>query len=197
MQRAWLAFCASLAAGLLLHAAPAPAADLLRDVDEAYARRGMARPVVDVRDFDTAEGRFLEQLFTLTDDAVLLNTEVLRWFASDGQRGLHASVYLERSDALRKALDALETPVRVASVRELIAECLTRQRGFVKEWSDAISDGRPFRSQLTDEYAYHQSLHRSQRLLLKAYAELRALFPDADSAAHAAFRSHLRAVNIP
>jgi hypothetical protein len=197
MRRAFSRFCASLAAALLLQAVPAAAADLLRDVDEAYARRGLERPAIDPRDFESAEGRFLERLFSLTDEAVLLNMEALRWFASDGEKGLHPSAYLERFDPLRTRLGELETPERLSSVQQLLSECLGLQRGFVADWADALSEGRRFESQLTDEYAYHEGLHRSQRLTLKAYAELRALFPEAGDAAHAAFRTHLRMVSIP
>ncbi|MEN8160640.1 MAG: hypothetical protein ABFS41_11275 [Myxococcota bacterium] len=197
MDSARTTFCAWLAALCVLLAGDVHAADLLRDVDEAYARRGVERPVLDTRSLDPAEGRFLEELFSLTDEAVLLNTEAMRWFVSGGERGLHPAVHLERIDGVRERLGALETPERVASVKALLVECLGLQRGFVADWSEALAEGRPFESQLTHEYAYHEGLHRSQRQLLKAYAELRALFPDAGAAAHAAFRTHLRAVNIP
>jgi hypothetical protein len=197
MHRAWPGFCALLAATLLLQGAPAAAADLLRNVDEAYARQGLERPVIDPSDFEAGEGRFLEQLFSLTDEAMLLNVEALRWFGSDGEKGLHPSVYLERFDPLRTKLAELETPERLSSVPPLLSECLALQRGFIADWANAASEGRRFESQLTDEYAYHEGLHRSQRLTLKAYAELRALFPDAGDAAYAVFRGHLRAVSIP
>lgn len=197
MKRAQRTTCVLLAASCLWLAGGAHAADLLRNVDEAYARRGMARPVLDVRAFEAAEGRFLEELFALTDEAVLLHTEVLRWLASEGERGLHADVYLERIDEVRARLAALEPPARIASVHELVAECLGHQRGFFADWGTALAEGKPFESQLTHEYAYHEGLHRSQRLLLKAYAELRALFPELGSETHAALRSRLRAVNVP
>jgi hypothetical protein len=197
MHRAWPRSCALLAAALLLQGAPAAAADLLRNVEEAYARRGLERTAIDPRDFEAAEGRFLEQLFSLTDEAMLLNMEALRWLGSDAEKGLHPSVYLERFDPLRTKLAQLETPKRLSSVQQLLSECLTLQRGFIADWAQAVSEGRRFHSQLTDEYAYHEGLHRSQRLTLKVYAELRALFPEAGDAAYAAFRTHLRALSIP
>jgi hypothetical protein len=143
--------CAGLAAVCVSLAGEVRAADLLRDVDEAYARRGVARPALDVRDLEPAEGRFLAQLFSLTDEAVLLNTEAMRWFVSNGERGLHPAVHLERIDAVRARLGALEAPERVASVKALLVECLGLQRGFVSDWSEAIAEGRPFESQLTHE----------------------------------------------
>jgi hypothetical protein len=148
------------------------------------------------RHLETSETRFLEDLFSLTDEAMLLNTDVGRWFSTGGAGGLHAADYLERMNALRVRLDELETPDRIESVRRFVAESLTLQRRFVAEWHQALEEGRDFESQLTDEFAYHEGLHRSQRVLLKAFAELRALFPDAGEAVHAAFHDHLRAVSL-
>ncbi len=193
------ASCALVAGSCLLTAGAATAADLLGDVAEAYAVRQLRRTPFDPREarhLDTSEARFLEDLFALTDEAVLLNTDVRRWFSTDGAGGLHAADYLERMDALWVHLDELETPGRVASVRRFVAESLKLQRSFVAEWHQALEEGRPFESQLTDEFAYHEGLHRSQRVLLKAFAELRALFPDAGEAVHAAFHDHLRAVGL-
>ena len=188
-----------VAVSSLLTAGTVMAADLLGEVEEAYATRQLRRTQFDpraARDLERSEARFLEDLFALTDEAVLLNTNVGRWFATRGAQGLHAADYLERMDALRVHLDELETPVRIASVRRFVAESLKFQRSFVAEWHQAQEEGRDFESQLTDEFAYNEGLHRSQRLLLKAFAELRALFPDAGEAAHAAFRDHLRAVAL-
>ncbi len=193
------ASCALVAGSCLLTAGAAMAADLLGDVAEAYAVRYLRRTPFDPRaapHLETSEARFLEDLFALTDEAVLLNTDVRRWFSTDGAGGLHAADYLERMDALWVHLDELETPGRVASVRRFVAESLKLQRSFVAAWHQALEEGRPFESQLTDEFAYNEELHRSQRLLLKAFAELRALFPDAGEATHTAFLDHLRAVGL-
>lgn len=196
MQRALL----SVLVGAALPAAgPALAADLLGSVADAYALRRLPRTPFDPRaagHLAPEEARFLEDLFALTDEAVLLNTDVGRWFGSGGTKGLHAAVYLERIDALRARVAGLETPARVESVRRLVSESLGLQRDFLAEWHAALAAGQPFASQLTDEFAYHEGLHRSQRLLLKAFAELHALFPDAGETAHRAFHDHLRAVDL-
>ncbi len=183
----------------LLMALSSGAADLIGSVEDAYAVRHLRRTPFDPREalhLDPAESRFLEDLFALTDEAVLLNTNVRNWFLTRGAQGIHAADHLGSLDALRARLGELETPEWVESVRGLVAESLQLQRGFVAEWNEALEQGRPFESQLTDEFAYHEGLHRSQRVLLKAFAELRALFPDAGEAVHAAFHDHLRAVSL-
>ncbi len=183
----------------VLAGTPSGAADLVTSVEDAYAVRNLRRTPFDPRAalaLAPEESRFLEDLFALTDEAVLLNTNVGRWFFTDGARGLHAEDYLGRADLLRERLDRLETPERVESVRGLLAQSLLLQRRFLEQWQQALDEGRPFRSQLTDEFAYHEGLHRSQRLLLKAFAELHALFPDAGETTHMAFHDHLRAVNL-
>ncbi len=183
----------------LLAGMPAGAADLVASVEDAYAVRDLQRTPFDPRaalHLAPEESRFLEDLFALTDEAVLLNINVGRWFFTDGVRGLHAEDYLDRADLLRERLDQLETPERVESVRSLLAQSLLLQRSFLEEWHQALREGRPFPSQLTDEFAYHEGLHRSHRLLLKAFAELHALFPEAGETTHMAFHDHLRAVDL-
>jgi hypothetical protein len=183
----------------LLAGTPSGAADLVANVEDAYAVRQLRRTPFDPRSalhLEPEESRFLEDLFALTDEAVLLNTNVGRWFFTDGVKGLHAEDYLSRAHLLRERLDQLETPERVESVRDLLAQSLRLQHSFLEQWHRALREGRPFRSQLTDEFAYHEGLHRSRRLLLKAFAELHALFPNAGETTHIAFHDHLLAVDL-
>ncbi len=186
-----------VALGMLM-ALPAASADVFDRVEDAYAARSLRRTLFEpaaTSHLDPDESRFLERLFAITDEATLLNANVARWLMADGRRGLHAMDYLDRADALRARLDALETPDRIRSVRDLIGESLLLQRQFVKDWYEAMQAGRAFESQLTDEYAYHEGLHRSHRVLLKAFAELYGLFPDAGETNRKAFHDHLRAVD--
>ena len=188
----------ALGMGLLL-AVPLFGADLVDSVEGAYAARELRRTPFDSRGAQhevPAELRFLENLFVLTDEASLLNTNVGRWFKTDGARGLHAADYRERMNELRARLEEMETPERVRSVRDLLLESLALQISFVNDWYGAIEAGQPFESQLTDEYAYHEGLHRSHRLILKAYAELRALFPEIGESSHRAFLDHLRGMDL-
>lgn len=199
IQRIWGVW--TLGVGLLAAAMPMPviAADLLDHVEGVYQERQLRRTLFDPRTAELVvptELRFLEDLFSLTDEASLLNANVGRWFSSDGVRGLHAADYQERMGALRAAVERLDTPERVTSVRNLISESLTLQAAFLNEWFEAREVGKPFESQLTDEYAYHEGLHRSHRLILKAFAELRALFPNIGESAHRAFLDHLRAMDL-
>lgn len=183
----------------LLATMPVAAADLIENAEGAYAARHLRRTPFDPRiaaHVIPAESRFLEDCFAMTDEASLLNANVGRWFLSDGTRGLHPADYRERMKALLLRLRKLDTPARVMSVRNLIAESLTLQLGFISDWYEADNTGQPFESQLTDEYAYHEGLHRSHRLILKAFAELRALFPNIGEASQMAFLDHLRAMDL-
>ncbi len=142
------------------------------------------------------EVRFLEALFALTDEATALNLEVARWLLGNRQEGLYPADFLTRAEPLRVRVAALGPPPRLVPVHGYVAESLRLQHAFVEEWFDALEHGRPFASQLTDEYAYHEGLHRSHRLLLKAYAELRALFPRAGGDAERAFQHHLSSLDL-
>jgi hypothetical protein len=183
----------------LLTAMPAAGADLIDSVEGAYAARQLRLTHFDphtAKHVVPAESQFLEDLFSITDEASLLNANVSRWFLSDGDRGLHAADYRDRMDALRVRFEEMETPERVRSVRDLLSESLTLQRGFVNDWYEALEAGQPFESQLTDENAYHEGLHRSHRIVLQAYAELHALFPNIGEASQMAFLDHLRAMDL-
>lgn len=191
LEYLWVGLC-------LLTALPAVSADLIDRIEDVYTARQLRRTPFQPRaesHLDLEESRFLENIFTLTDEASQLNVNVGRWFQSNGESGLHPRDCLERMDDLRVRLIDLETPVRVESVRDLIAEAFGLQRDFVHDWYEALEAGRPFESQLTNEYAYHEGLHRSHRVLLKAFAELHALFPEVGETTHMAFHDHLRAVD--
>lgn len=142
------------------------------------------------------EGRYLEALFDLADEGAALHAGLRRWLARDAGEGLHPADHLLRLEELRARFAALPVPERLEAVHGRVDEALRRQRDFVAEWSEALREGRPFASQLEDEFAYHEGLHRSQRMLLQAYAELRALFPEAAPETTAAFRRHLRGLDL-
>jgi hypothetical protein len=167
-------------------------------LDEAYralgARQTHFQPVPD--EFLPSDAAFLSSLFTGTDEAVVLNVWVARWFESQGEEGLHFEDYHARIDPLLERLAALDPPPRAVPTRDLVSAALRLQRDFLTEWGKAVVEERPFESQLTSEYGFHDGLHQSRRKLLQAYAELHALYPDASEQAHRAFHDHLRALAI-
>lgn len=182
--------------GLLGLAMPVLGSDLGVD---AHAGRGRSRTVFDpsaAQGLAEAEVRFLRDLFGVTDEAARLHSGGIAWLLDDSGRGLHGASYLEDLDALRSRLDGLPAPPRLRSVHELIARALELQRGFVADWFEAQRKGRAFESQLTHEYAYHEGLHRSHRMLLQAFAELHALFPAVGEPVHRSFHDHLRALDL-
>lgn len=182
---------------MLLAGASAHSADLIEDIEGAYAARQIEHVKLDPSDgsdLSSEDLRFFEELFALADEVVLINTNVLRWFLSGESKGLHAADYAERNTALALRFEALEVPARAESVRGYLIEMLELERRFVAEWYAANESGLVFSSQLTKESAYHEGLHRSGRLLLKSYAELRALFPGAGETTKRAIRLHLHAM---
>jgi hypothetical protein len=183
----------------LLIAQPAVPADLIDSVEGAYAARQLRHTRFDPRTAShevSAELRFLEDLFLLTDEVGLLNANLGLWFMTDGRRGIHATDYRDRMALLRVRFAELEAPERVRSVRELLLESLVLQQAFVNDWYAALEAGQTFSSQLTDENAYHEGLHRSHRIVLKVYAELHALFPEIGESSRRAFLDHLRGMDL-
>ena len=189
---------AALALAGLVGAGSGAPAGRLATPEEAYAARGLPRLVFDAREarIDPAEARFLEALFALTDTAVVENANLLRWFASDGRAGLHFLDARERLAAIRARIAALEPPARLGPVRALVLAALDHQRSFFADHYDAVQAGRPFESQLTDEFAWHDAPQRAREALLRAYAELRGLYPEADAATRGALNAHLRALDL-
>lgn len=145
---------------------------------------------------DRAESYFLEDIYAIAAEASGLNTKTMLWFRTAGAEGVHADDYLLRMRDLRDRLANLETSPRIRSIRDLLLEALALQGRFVSDWNQALIAGDPFESQLTKENAYHEGLHRSHRLLLKVYAELRALFPEIGGRNQRAFRDLLAAVDF-
>jgi hypothetical protein len=144
----------------------------------------------------TADQLFLRDLFELIDEFVLLNTNVALWFLSEGERGTHTADYRVRNEALVEEFSALKPPIRAEPVRTYLVECARLQRDFIRDWLRAIEAGSDLGFPARDENVYHEGLHRSERLLLKTYAEMRAVFPGTSGEANRAIRSHLHAMGL-
>ncbi len=185
-----------LLAAVLLSLAASPSAAL--SIDEAYAALGKTRTGFDARAarMPPAEARFLERLFELTDRTLVENVQVVPWFRSGRRDGLHFEVYRARVSALLASLEGLDTPQRVVQVAGLVAQAIRGQRDFLADWHRALEQGKPFDSQLNDEFGYHEGLHRSHRQLLQAYGELLGLYGKEDARIRRAFYDHLCALDL-
>ena len=186
-----MAFCAVLVAR---HAFAEPALS----TEEAFRALGVARSALPAGDLAIGpdEVRSLDAIFRVTDEVAPLNVSVSAWLRSNGRKGLHVATYRERRADVRRRLDALTLPERLVAVRQLLAEALQLQDGFVSEWAVAIAAGQSFESQLTSENGYHEGLHRAHRKLVQAFGELRALYPGAAEESQQVFRDHLRAMDF-
>ena len=152
--------------------------------DARYAR--MAR----------AEALFLEDLFAVTREMAQENRLAASWLLSGGVKGLPFDDYPERAATLLDRLERLDTPPRVRALPQRIAEAFRAQGGFLSDWAAALAEGRPFESQLTSEFGYHEGLHRSQRALFQAYERALALFADEDETIRHALQAELRALDL-
>ena len=185
-----------LLAAILLSLVAAPATAL--DVDEAYRAIGKTRTAFDSRagQMPRPEARFLEHLFELTDRTLVENIQVLPWFLSEGRNGLHFEVYHERVTALLASLEDLETPERATKLATLVTQAIRGQRDFLADWHRALEQGEPFSSQISDEFGYHEGLHRSHRRLLQAYSELLGLYEKEGDWNRRSFYDHLCALDL-
>jgi len=143
-----------------------------------------------------ADARYLDLLFTLTDAVAVENEEVLRWFVSGGEHGLHAADHALRVADLSRRIAALETPPHLRSWADLVAHAIAEQGRFFADWSRALEQERLFDSQLASEYGYHEGLHRSQRDLILAYEGLLARYGEEDERTRRAMRAHLGALSL-
>jgi len=154
---------------LWLAASPSAAATTSAGVERGFDPRATA--------MERSEADFIERLFELVDDVVEANRGVARWFVSERGEGLHFEDYRAVIDEVLEGIESLRAPERLEEVRALLVVAVRGQRDFFADWYVALEEGRPFDSQLTSEFGYHEGLHTSQRKLLDAYGRLLALFP--------------------
>jgi hypothetical protein len=164
----------------------------------ARADSRAAPPSFDARyaRMERAEALFLEDLFAITRGMAQENRLAASWLLSGGAKGLPLEDYLEQAAALLEDLERLETPPRIRELPERVAEAFRSQGGFLADWAAALAESRPFESQLTSEFGYHEGLHRSQRVLFQAYERTLALFPDEDETTRRALQAELRALDL-
>jgi len=175
------------------------AADRIEAAEAAFAAHELEHTKfadLEESELSTGDRLFLRNLFELIDEVAVLNANVVLWLFSDGERGTHAADYLKRSESLAAGFRALSPPARAEPVRGYLVECVRLQNGFVRDWFEALEEGSEPAFDAKDENAYHEGLHRSQRLLLKSYAELRAVFPGTSEEANRVMRAHLHAMGL-
>jgi hypothetical protein len=188
-----------IATTIVLIAGSASGADRIESVEAAFEAHHLEHTKFDdlkEPELSARDGLFLRDLFELIDEFVLLNANVTLWFFSEGEKGTHAAHYLERNRALAEGLHDLEPPARAEPIRSYLVECARLQHDFIRDWLRAIENGSDLDFPARDENAYHEGLHRSERLLLKTYAEMRAVFPRTNSQTNQVIRSHLHAMGL-
>lgn len=175
-------------------------ADLVETIEDVYAAHGAEHVHPDVTtDCGPAveEVGFILPMLSVADEVTLLNANVARWLSSEGRRGLHPAHYAERVGPLTDRLEDVSFPEAGVATRDYLVDSIRLQSGFVREWANAVERKKSFESQRTDENAYHEGLHRSDRLLLKAYAEMQAFLPNRCDETTDAIRIHFHAMAFP
>ena len=156
------------------------------------------RPRFDVQSarMERSEALFLDEMFAALDDLPGDTRGAARWLVSDGERGLDLDGYLDRVGLVLDRLERLRAPARVAELKSLVADAVRGQRQFFIDWHAARQAGRPFESQLTSEYGFHDGLHRSHLGFVRLYVRLLALFPDEDRHNRRALLDEVRLLDL-
>lgn len=174
-----LALCCSL----LLASSPLAAEDRARfDVQNARMER--------------SEALFLDEMFAALDDLPADSRRAARWLVSGGEQGLDLDDYLDRVGLVLDHLERLRAPARVLELKPLVADAVRGQRQFFIDWHAAREADRPFESQLTSEYGFHDGLHQSHLGFVRLYVRLLALFPDEDAHNRRAFLHEVRSLDL-
>ena len=155
-----------------------------------------ARFDVQAARMERGDALFLDELFRVVEELPADSRRAARWLVSDGARGLGLYGYLDRVGAMLDRLERLHAPLRTAELKSLAAQAIRGQRQFFVDWHAAREEGRPFESQLTSEYGFHDGLHQSHRTLVRLYVRLLVLFPDEDGQHRRAFLAQVRALDL-
>ena len=108
------------------------------DVDEAYRSIPHRRTVFDetAAQMPDQEKNFLQEFFSLIDQAIVAKVEIVSWINSNGLKGRKEGNY----DEILKQLSSLETPDALKPARQSVIEAIKEQRQFLSRVSIGYSD---------------------------------------------------------
>lgn len=135
------------------------------------------------------EREYLQQLFSLSDEAVALRVDAMRWLQAAGRRGLDPLSAAQILEGLQTRLSALPAPSRLLGVHRAMQDALFFLRQTVTGWQQATeADVRVNMNQ--------PSVQGQHRRLEQAYRKLLALYPDESPYQAQAFHDHLAALDF-
>ncbi len=136
--------------------------------------------------------RYLEQLFTLTDRAVIQRVGTLRWFKSAGTSGKTVSSYTSRIRTILSEFDFLARPRELSEIRDLIVRAIESQHTYFKNSHKEMQNGGAFVVRGKEDKligSSHKDLQKAAQLLLQMY-------PKESAHNRQAFVDHLSALDF-
>lgn len=134
----------------------------------------------------------LEQMFLLTDRAVVQRVGTLLWFQSGGSSGKTASSYNSRIRKVISEFDFLVRPRELAPVRDLIVSAIEDQQEYFRTTQDEMQKGGAFVHRgLNDPF-----IASSHKKLRKALALLQKMYPKESAHNRQSFIDHLGALDF-
>ena len=137
----------------------------------------------DIAAMPAGEIRYFEQLFELTDIAMIERVQTLQWFQTNGTKGAKAPNY----DQILARLNTLPAPPHLAPVHGLIRQAIAEQR----QYFTSVDDGKTFR--FDSNAPLVQSSHNK---LMQAFQLLKVQFPKEHRHNQTAFFDHLCALDF-
>ena len=137
----------------------------------------------DIAAMPKTEIRFFEQLFELTDIAMVERVQSLFWFQTHGAKGANAPNYAK----ILSDLDALAVPGHLAPVHGLIRQVISEQMQYFGN----VNNRGKYKFDANEPLV--QSSHNK---LMKAYQLLNVQFPKEHAHNKAAFFDHLCALDF-
>lgn len=136
--------------------------------------------------------RYLEQLFTLSDRAVIQRVGTLRWFKSAGTSGKTVSSYTSRIRTILSEFDFLARPRELSEIRDLIVRAIESQHTYFKNSHKEMQNGGAFVLRGKEDKligSSHADLKKAAQLLLQKY-------PKESAHNRQAFLDHLSALDF-
>jgi len=136
--------------------------------------------------------RYLDQMFLLSDRAVIQRVGTLRWFRTAGTSGKTVSSYTSRIRKVLSEFDFLARPRELGPIRDAIVSAIENQHAYFKNSHKEMQKGGAFVLRGKEDPligASHQDLEKALKLLQK-------MFPKEAAHNKQAFVDHLGALDF-
>ncbi|MEK7484985.1 MAG: hypothetical protein AABZ60_11715 [Planctomycetota bacterium] len=139
----------------------------------------------------TPEKLYLEQLFQLTDQALVQRVQTLSWFQSNGQEGENFDYYQQKINGVLEQLSQLIPPQNLKQAHDLLIQAIQEQCSFFKAWDEAVQKKQHFPYRVYQGDPVHLLVSQSSAKLINIYNILIRLYPSEDERNKQSFYAHL------